>query len=167
MTIQLPSELTWALSQIGIDFPDTDEDKLNEMGQAWQRFSNTLWQLADEADKHARAVWTGNEGDSIEAFKRSWSQAQAPLPNLRDGAEAARSIAKGLSICADIVTGFKLLVIAEAAAFALTCVGAGIAAWTGVGALFGAGAVIVRRIIAQKAIDTAIDQAIQKLLLNG
>ena len=166
MTMQLPSELTWALSMIGIDWPDADEDKLEAMGQAWLTYANTLRQLVDEVDKHAQGVWTGNKGDAIAAFQTSWTGADSPSTNLREGADAAALIAAGLATSAGIVTTFKLLVIAEVASFAATCAAAAMAASTGIGAILGVAGVVARRIIAQQVIDAAMNYAVNKVL-NG
>jgi hypothetical protein len=166
MSLTLPSELTWALSMIGIDFPDADEDKLNEMGQAWLTFANQLRGFIDEADKHATAVWTVNSGEAVAAVQRSWTGSEAPLTNLREGAEAAAMIAAGLATAATIVVWLKRAVIAEIAAFAYSVGVAAAASSTGIGAIIGAGIVIARRIIAQQAIDAAIELTIERLL-NG
>ena len=103
MTIELPSELVSALSFLGFDWPDADEDKLDGMGKAWATFSGTLRNLVDESDRHAQAVWTGNAGAAIAAFQKSWTGPSAPMTNLRDGADAAALIAVGLSTAAKIV----------------------------------------------------------------
>jgi hypothetical protein len=166
MTITLPSDLTWALSLIGIDFPDADEDKLNEMAQAWLSFANQLRGFIADADKHASAVWSVNSGEAVAAVQRSWTGPQAPLTNLREGAEAAAMIAAGLATAATIVVWLKRAVIAEIAAFAYSVAAAAAASSTGIGAIIGAAVVIARRIIAQQAIDAAIELTIEKLL-NG
>jgi hypothetical protein len=166
MTIQLPSELTWALSLVGIDWPDADEDKLDQMGQEWLRFSKALTGFVDELVKQGDAVTSANSGTAIDAFQGSWTGPEAPLTNLRDGAEAAAEIALALGICAKIVTAYKGVVLAEIAAFAYSVAAAAAASSTGIGAIIGAGVVIARRIIAQQAIDAALNLAVEKIL-NG
>jgi hypothetical protein len=163
MTITLPSELTWAMSQIGCDFPDADEDKLEEMGRAWASFADTLRGLVDEVDKPAQAVWTANKGKQIDAFQKAWSGPEAPSMNLRDGADAAAMIAVGFSTAATVVVGLKVLCIEEAGQFLALCIATAAAAETIIGGIIGVGAVIAKRIIAQKAIDAAIEYAIEKL----
>jgi hypothetical protein len=163
MTITLPSELNWALRQIGCDFPDSDEDKLEEMGRAWTGFADTLRGLIDDVDRPARAVWTANKGAAIDAFQKSWTGAEAPSMNLRDGADAAAMIGAGFATAATIVVGLKMLVISEAAEFLAACIATAAAAETIIGAIIGVGVIIAKRILAQKAIDAAIDFAIDKL----
>jgi hypothetical protein len=166
MTIELPGGLVWALELVGIDWPDSDEDKLDQMAQEWLRFSKALTGLVDELVKQADSVTSANSGTAIDAFQRSWTGAEAPLTNLRDGADAAAEIALALGICAKIVTAYKGVVLAEIAAFAYSVGAAAAASSTGIGAIIGAGIVIARRIIAQQAIDAALNLAVEKLL-NG
>jgi len=166
MTIQLPSELASALSLLGFDWPDADEDKLDGMGKAWTAFAGTLKDLAAEADRHAQAVWTANAGAAIEAFQKSWTGPSAPITNLHDGVEAAGLIAAGLSTAAKIVVLLKIKFIAEVAAFARTVYLAAMAAktpWTAAGA---AAAVIIHKIIVTQTLNAAIELAM-KALLDG
>jgi hypothetical protein len=166
MTVQLPGHLVDALSLLGFDWPDSDEDKLDEMGQAWTRFAATLRALVDEADRHAQAVWTGSHGEAIEAFQKSWTGPSAPATNLRDAAEAAALIAVGLSTAAKIVLMLKAKFLVEVAAFARTVYIAAMAAktpWSAVGA---AAAVIIHKIIVTQALNAAIQLATDRLL-NG
>jgi hypothetical protein len=163
MTITIPSELDWALRQIGCEFPDADEDKLEEMGRTWTGFADTLRGLVDEVDKPAQAVWTGNQGKAIDAFQQCWTGPEAPSKNLRDGAEAAAMIGAGFGVAATVVVALKLLVLEEAAQFLALCIATAAAAETIIGGIIGLAAVVAKRIIAQKAIDAAIEYAIEKL----
>ena len=163
MTITLPSELNWALRQIGCDFPDADEDKLEEMGRAWTGFADTLRGLVDEVDRPAQAVWTGNKGGAIDAFQKSWTGPEAPSTNLRDGADAAAMIGAGFATAATIVVGLKLLVLEEAGQFLAACIATAAAAETVIGAIIGVAVVIAKRVLAQKAIEAAINYAVEKL----
>ena len=166
MSITLPADLAWALNQLGFGWPDSDEDKLDQMGQAWRNFATTLNGLIADAERHAQMVWTDNKGEAIAAFQESWAGPQAPMANLRDGAEAAAMIGASLSASAAIVVALKLKIIAEVAMFARVCAIAAAAAktpWTAVGAV---AAVVIARIAAQMAIEAAINLALEALL-NG
>ena len=164
MSMTLPSDLVWALDHLGFSWPDSDEDKLNAMGQAWTTFAGTLNGLIAEAQQHAQGVWTTNSGYAIGEFQESWLGREAPIANMREGAEAAAMIGAGLSAAAQIVVALKLKVIAEVAMFARVCAIAVMAAktpWTAAGAL---AAVVIARIAATMAIEAAINLAIQMLL---
>jgi hypothetical protein len=164
MTITLPQDLAWALNQLGFAWPDSDEDKLNQMGQAWTTFAATLNGLIAEAEGHAQGVWTTNTGYAIGEFQESWLGREAPIANMREGAEAAAMIGAGLSAAATIVVALKMKVIAEVAMFARVCAIAAAAAktpWTAAGAV---AAVVIAKIAATMAIEAAINLAIEALL---
>jgi hypothetical protein len=164
MSMQLPAELAEFLSFLGFDWPDSDEDKLAEMGRAWSSFATTLTGLNADAGRHAEAVWAENSGQVIQAFQQAWTGPQAPITNLREGAEAATMIAAGLSTAATLVVALKLKMIQEVASFARVCWIAARAArtpWTAVGA---GAAVIIARIVAVAAINAAMETAIRALL---
>jgi hypothetical protein len=166
MSLQLPEELREALSMLGFDWPDADEDKLNAMGRAWNEFAATLNGLITEAERHAQSVWSTNKGMPIDAFQRSWTGAEAPVTNLKDAAEAAAQIALAMGVAAEIVRLLKVKVIAEVAAFARVlaiAIAAAKTPWTAAGA---AAAVIIARMVAVAAIDAAFEYAINRLL-NG
>jgi hypothetical protein len=166
MTIQLPPSLASALSQIGFDWPDADEDKLNDMGRAWNTFAGTLRGLIGEAEKHAQVVWQGNTGAAVEAFQKSWSGPEAPLANLKDAADAAALIAAGLGVAASVVVALKLKFIAELTTFARVLYAAAMAAktpWTAAAAI---AAVLIAKYVCTQAIEAAIEYAIERLL-NG
>jgi hypothetical protein len=159
----LPPALASALSILGFDWPDSDEDKLEAMGKAWRSFASTLTTLVDDADREAASVWDKNEGYSINAFKQSWQGPDAPLASLRDGALAATAIGDGCLAAAAIVVALKLTMIAQVGSFARTLYVAAMAAktpWTAVGA---AAVVIAHRIIVQAAINAAFELAISEL----
>jgi hypothetical protein len=163
MSLQLPEHLREALSMLGFDFPDADEDKLNAMGRAWTEFAGTLNGLIAEAERHGQAVWTRNQGLPFEGFQKSWTGPEAPLANLRDAAEAAAVIGAAMGVAAQIVVLLKEKVILEVAFFARVLAGAIAAAktpWTAVGA---AAAVIITRIVVTAAINEAIEYAVKKL----
>lgn len=113
MTITLPPGLGEALSVIGMPFPDSDEDKLNEMGDAWLALSVTLGKLATEAETSGETVTLANVGRMSTNFTAAWTATDAPPTTLREGAEAAAMIAQGLHTAAKIVVAYKLKVIAE------------------------------------------------------
>jgi hypothetical protein len=166
MTMHMPSELADALSLLGFDWPDADEDKLNDMGKAWSTFAGELRNLVGEADRHAQAVWTGNAGAAVAAFQKSWTGPMAPVTNLRDAADAAAYIAVGLSTAAKVVIALKVEFLVEVGAFARTCYLAALAAktpWTAAAAI---AAVIAHKIIVTQALNAAIQLAIEALL-NG
>jgi hypothetical protein len=72
-------------------------------------------------------------------------------------------IGAGFATAATIVVGLKMLVISEAAEFLAACIATAAAAETIIGAIIGVGVIIAKRVIAQKAIEAAINYAVDKL----
>jgi hypothetical protein len=162
MSMTLPSELVWVLDMIGITWPDSDEDKLEAMGNAWEEFGQKLRTFVDDADKHAQGVWGDNTGEAIDAFKTSWSGSEAPAASLREGADAAAMIAEGLFIASKVVVGLKVKVIAECGFLAYTIAAATAAAFeTGGLSLL---AIPAARWAAKRAIEELINRIIAELL---
>ncbi|MEV6343792.1 hypothetical protein [Actinoplanes sp. NPDC051851] len=137
MGLQLPSELVSVLGMLGYNWPEADETKLFEMGQAWVAFTEPLRTGVSDADAAAQLVWAGNEGSAVEAFQQRWNDPESAKGNLDDGATAATMIGAGLMVCAGIVLALKINVIiqltllaieiAEAIATAVVTLGASLA----------------------------------------
>jgi hypothetical protein len=152
------------LSQLGFTWPDSDEDKIEQMGHAWLALSRELAGLATDAEKHARTVWTCSTGLGVDAFRAAWTDPDQPAASLRDGAAAAAMIAEGLYLAAKIVVSYKLKIIAQVVILAVS---------TGAmvyGAFFTFGATTLAaplvRWAVRRALDDLTDRAIQGLL-NG
>ncbi|WBB73105.1 hypothetical protein O7602_26000 [Micromonospora sp. WMMD1128] len=113
MGLELPGELRSLLGVLGYTWPEADEVKLFEMGNAWIRFSGTLSGVVAEANTGAAAVWTQHTGQDITAFQTWWNREDSPADSLRDGVTAAVLTGTGLIICAAIVLALKVAVIVQ------------------------------------------------------
>ena len=118
MTITLPHELTEPLSWIGFVWPEADEDKLYEDGRAWMDYGSKLRAQAEEANTAARAVWSDNSGDSIDAFEEWWN-GEGPGHHLSQAATAVELIGAGLVAMAGVTIALKLGFIAQLTALAI------------------------------------------------
>ena len=112
MTITLPDELTEPLSWIGFTWPEADEDKLAEAGQAWINYGTQMRTHAEHANTAARQVWTDNYGDSIQAFERWWND-DGPGENLNNAVIAAELIGAALLAFAAVTIALKVAFIAQ------------------------------------------------------
>lgn len=113
MSLQLPAELRSLLDILGYTWPEADETKLFEMGQAWIGFASTLGSMVDKASGAASQVWTQNSGADITAFQEWWANEEGPIASLTDGIPAAIVTGTGLIICGMIVLGLKIAVIVQ------------------------------------------------------
>ncbi|MCM0675753.1 hypothetical protein NCC78_13790 [Micromonospora phytophila] len=113
MGLELPDELRSLLNVLGYTWPEADETKLFEMGNAWIGFSGTLSGVVAEANTNAGAVWSANSGTDIAAFRSWWSAEDSPAASLSDGVTAAVLTGTGLIICGAIVLALKIAVIVQ------------------------------------------------------
>ncbi|GAA2674517.1 WXG100-like domain-containing protein [Actinoplanes palleronii] len=118
MTITLPAELTDALSWIGLEWPEADEDRLQADGQVWIDHGTRLRAHAVRSTATARQVWLDNEGASIEAFEQWWNGADGPGRHLQEAATAAELIGGALIAMAGVTLGLKVAFIAQLGALA-------------------------------------------------
>jgi hypothetical protein len=113
MGLQIPGELSSLLSMLGYTWPEADETKLLDMGQEWLSFADKLQDPLADAQGNAQLVWSGNQGEAIDAFQQAWSDGEAPHANMSDAATAAQIIGAGLMVCAGIVLALKINTIVQ------------------------------------------------------
>jgi hypothetical protein len=113
MGIRLPGALERLLNDLGYMWPEVDEDNLLRLGTTWTGFASTISAHAGAADGHAQAVWTGNQGQTIEAFRTAWQSAQAPSTNLKTAEQASIAAGVGLMAAAAIVLALKINVVIQ------------------------------------------------------
>lgn len=111
--MQLPGELVSLLSMLGYTWPEADEEKLFELGNRWTAYGGSLGASVQDLESAAQAVWQQNRGEAVAAFRKAWSDAEAPAANLRDGADGATLIGVGLMVAAGIVLVLKINVIVQ------------------------------------------------------
>lgn len=112
MGLQLPGELVYVMGLIGLNWPEADEEKLFQMGQAWLDFAGRLNQDGQDSQTAAQQVWTQNEGKAVQAFKESWTEAGA-AKSLQITGEASLLFGVGLIVYGVIVLGLKIMVIVQ------------------------------------------------------
>jgi len=170
MGLQLPEWLTEPLSWVGLEWPQADEVKLFEAGQAWMAFAFRLQPIAAHANSAAADVWSNNEGPASDEFKRWWEDEDGPTKRLRDDQLAALLIGGALMIFAAITLVMKIMFIVQLIILAVQVAMAIAAAF----ATFGASTATVPGFIAatrialtrliRKVVDDVIKKSIKKLL---
>ncbi|MDA1361968.1 hypothetical protein O1R50_20235 [Glycomyces luteolus] len=162
MTITLPEDLRGLLSELGFEFPTADEDKIAELGSAWSTLGLELSLHAVQVGLSAAGVWSEHSGKDIDAFKTWWEGEDNPPKSLPEGATAAAMTGTALQICANIVIGLKMYIIAELAA-TVYAIAAAVAAAVASGGLGGAAVVAIKQ-AAKEAIGWAIEEALTQIL---
>lgn len=113
MGLELPGWLTEPLGWIGLTWPEADEVKLFEAGQAWITFSGRLMSVAEGANQAAGDVWAKNDGESVDAFHRWWDKTDGPRLRLAEDVVAAGVIGSALIVFAAATLALKIAFIVQ------------------------------------------------------
>ena len=160
--MQLPGELISLLGMLGYTWPEADEVKLFEMGQAWLAFPDRMQSNLGDAHTAAQAVWTDNQDSAIEAFRESWLDPESAKTNLENGATAATMIGAGLLVCAGIVLALKINVMVQLTLLAIQIAQAIATAAPTFGASLAE--IPIFKMITQVLLDELINQALEAVL---
>lgn len=162
MAVMLPGELAHFLQLLGFEWPEGNEDKVFQYGNAWLGFGGELGQLAGQSGQATAEVVQANQGVGIDAFRKAMDDHEGPTLVSRDMAMGV-SIGGGvLYLMAGAIIALKIAVIIQLVQFAITVAQAIAAAVPTAGASMSI--IPIAKIIAQKAIEFAINLAIEKLL---
>ncbi|GAA2615703.1 hypothetical protein SMC26_09855 [Actinomadura fulvescens] len=164
MGLQLPGELRSLLSMLGYTWPEADEMKLMEMGNAWLGFAAKQSGPLGDLDAHAGRVWQVNKGADIDAFRTTWTADDSAKSSLQDFTTAANIIGAGLMVCGGIVLALKINVIVQLVILAIQIAQAIATAPVTFGASLAE--IPIFKEIAGAVIDILIDMALQAIL-NG
>jgi hypothetical protein len=160
--LQLPGELVTFLGMIGFNWPQGDEEKLFEMGQAWISFAPTAHGHSQDADAVAAQIWNGNTGTAVDAFQKWWTADGNGPAGVTDGGNAAVLLGTGLIACAGIVLALKVNVIAQLAILAVEVAQAIATAVATFGASLAE--IPIFQTITREIVGALIDQVITELL---
>ncbi|MFJ9693092.1 hypothetical protein [Kitasatospora sp. NPDC101183] len=160
MSIELPDELVWVMSLMGLNWPDIDEDEMREWARHVREFGKGMDKSHGDTDVMVKNLGGAYEGAGYTALVTRWGQAsEGHMTTLIDCCEV---LATGLEIAADAVVVAKGAVIAQLIATAAEIAAAAAAAVATLGLAAAAEAAIVE---IGKRIVNAIVQAIEAEIL--
>lgn len=113
MGIQLPGELAGLLKELGLNWPQADEQKLYELGKAWLEFSDTTKQAAEDATAAVGNLPDTNDGTAMAAFWAQWDKGDSVTAALNRAVTGGTVIGGALFICAAVVLVLKIQVILQ------------------------------------------------------
>ncbi|MGC5379330.1 hypothetical protein ACPXB1_12720 [Micromonospora sp. DT68] len=119
MGIQIPGELSGLLNELGYVWPESDEERLFELAQAWIAFGAEADAAATDASA-AVALLAGNDGSALEAFRGQWSDSDSAAAVLQDLGFGARAVGAALLVCALVVLALKINVIVQLTLLAIS-----------------------------------------------
>lgn len=108
-----PGALVTFLNDLGYIWPDADEVRLTQLGQAWIALQGTLQGHLTEADQAASAVWAHNTGKDIAAFQTFWSQSDGAVDTLARDVNGVATVGAVILVAAGVVLALKTWVIAQ------------------------------------------------------
>ncbi|MFC5219719.1 hypothetical protein [Streptomyces coerulescens] len=87
MSIEMPPELGWvAYLAVGESWPKGDEDKLRDLGAAWNEAARELRGISEQIGSSAGGVLASVGGQVAEEFRGFVSQLESSLPHLAESA---------------------------------------------------------------------------------
>jgi hypothetical protein len=162
MGLQPPGELIPILGMIGVNWPESDETALFELGQTWIQFGEVIGGAVSGSQQAVQGITAENQGPAIEAMTAWWNAEGSPVAVLQPGQPAATVLGAALIACAALVLALKIQVIiqlillvvqiAQAIATAVATFGASLAE------------IPIFRMITKMIVDELIGMVTQKLL---
>ena len=113
MGLNLPSEVSYLLNELGFIWPESDEEALFRLGRAWLDFAGTVGQLNADAAAAVARIAADNHGDAVQAFLADWRSEDAPPAVLDSGVQGAQVVGAALILCAVVVLALKINVIVQ------------------------------------------------------
>ncbi len=160
--LDLPSGLITLLNDLGYVWPDADEVRLLQIGQAWEDLQGALAPHLEAANAAAASVWTTNSGTDIDAFQLACGEEGAAADTLTKDMSGIAMVGALVMVCAAVVLTLKIWVIAQLVLLAVAVVQAIATAPI----TFGASLleIPVFKEIADRIINALIGKALQVLL---
>src|SRR5262245_57193107 len=140
MGLQLPPSLTEALHYVGVTWPEADETKLYEAGQAWLAFSQEAGEHAGAAMSAVETMLKENSSHGLTAFERYWGKVAGQGGYTANCRIVANAVAIAFFSAATLVLLLKILVIVQLIAFAIILAAAVAAAFFTLGVSLAAAA---------------------------
>ena len=150
MAITLPGWAVEAIRYLGKEFPQTDEDALNQWADQLRAMSGVFENSNAALGGAIAHVQSHNEGAGVEAFHTQATDADSDIVTLDRFGEGTEIAAQGCEICAYAVVLLKGIVIAQLALM-VPALAAGPVSF------------LVKRAL-DYAIDKAVEQALSQIL---
>lgn len=116
MSIQLPSQLTWCLNLVGIQWPDIDEDELHNWATQVRTYADNTSDTHDAAHAKVKSLASTSQGDAYDALSAGWENASNT--HMKQLVGGCHSFADALDAAAGVVVVVKGAIIAALAAMA-------------------------------------------------
>ncbi|WP_198047308.1 hypothetical protein [Kutzneria sp. 744] len=155
--VTLPSEVTWVLDLIGVEWPNIDEDELRSAADQLRELGSELSSNNGDAKSEIEEMLGVNSAESLEIFEALWKKlAEGHLQQLGEGMDL---LATGLDIAAVVIMAMKLAAIVQLVILAAEIIADQAAAIETLGA--SEALAVAQTEITEQIVKQAIEQAIQ------
>ena len=164
MGVVLPSEVTWVLDLIGVEWPNIDEDELRSAADELRSLSSELTGHTGDAKSDIEQMLGANSAESLELFNALWKKlSDGHLQQLGEGLGV---LATGLDIAAVVIEAMKLAAIVQLVVLAAEVIADQALAVETFGAseALAAAETAITRTVVKKLEDTAIQTVEQQLM---
>ncbi|MDO5286294.1 MAG: hypothetical protein Q4G45_05660 [Actinomycetia bacterium] len=162
MSVMLPPELSKFLGMIGFEWPEGDEDKIFDWAQRWTAYAGEVDTLVTSLRGARDGIAAENQGPALEAYTKAFSQENGVDDVTKNLAVAGNITGGCLMLIGAAVIALKIAFVVNLVSFAIQVASAIAAAVPTAGASMSW--IPIARLIAQKAIEFAINLGIEKLL---
>ncbi|MFC7431515.1 MULTISPECIES: hypothetical protein [unclassified Agrococcus] len=153
MAMTIPGELAWVLDLLGFEWPQLDEDAINQAAHIMRQFEDDLNAAIDAADANVQDAYASVTGSFAKAHADAWDEERSG--SMRQLSELIGPAATGVDLFADAIVALKLKVIAELVITAAQIAAAIASAVVTLGA--GAAVQAVILVARKKALDIVTD----------
>ena len=162
MGLQIPDELAGLLKEMGYNWPESDEEKMYQLGQSWLDFAGTTEQTAQDATTAVGTLPESNTGTAMSSFWAQWDKDDSVIEALHDATTGAKVLGGALIVCAAVVLVLKINVILQLTKLAIEIAMALAAAAATYGASLAR--IPVAKKLSEYAINILIDKAVETVL---
>jgi hypothetical protein len=155
--VTLPSEVTWVLDLIGVEWPNIDEDELRSAADQLRELGSELSSNNGDAKSEIEEMLGVNSAESLQIFEALWKKlADGHLQQLGEGMDM---LATGLDIAAVVIVAMKLAAIVQLVILAAELIADQAAAIETLGA--SEALAVAQTEFTEQIVKQAIEQAIQ------
>ena len=160
MSIQLPSDVTWLLNLVGVQWPAVDEDQVRLFAQHVRTFADSIDATHQAASSTIHQMSSSYQGSSYEQLVATWARMSSN--HMHELIDACHAVAEAVDVAADAIVAAKMAAIGELAAMAASFIADQAAAVVTFGAAEAAEALIIDG--AKKLVNGLINQLEQHIL---
>ncbi|OYO24702.1 hypothetical protein CGZ93_03150 [Enemella dayhoffiae] len=161
MSLMLPGALVTYLNQLGIKWPEGDEQKTFDYGKKWLEMGGTVKDAGHRGQAAGDQLDRSNQGDAASAFKKSYGAEKGPVKNSGKLATGLKLGGGVLYVAAGAILVLKIYAIVQLVQLMIKTLQAIAAAPSTFGASLKL--IPVFQSLAKTAINGAIDKVIGEL----